>query len=140
MMQIKKMYAWLGLLLLALVVVIKLSSNQMESNEDTTTINYSKFPKEFTLTGKDFAIDDELMRYPYRIRQRGDYVYVLDLHGSENSNSNLFVTYILKPMPPFLFQSNSLPIVIVLLLTIVLPRCSYKEPRPILEQMLATRY
>lgn len=79
-----KMYAWLGLLLVALVVVIKLSSNQMESNEDTTTINYSKFPKEFTLTGKGFAIDDELMRYPYRIRQRGDYVYVLDLHGSEN--------------------------------------------------------
>ena len=80
----KKTYVRIGLLLVVLVAGIKLASHRMESNVDAAAMNYSQFPEEFTLTGKGFVVDDELMRYPYRIRQRGDYVYVLDLHGEEN--------------------------------------------------------
>lgn len=80
----KKMYVTIVLLLVVLVAGINWASYHMESNVDAAAMNYSQFPKEFRLTSKGFAIDDELMRYPYRIRQRGDYVYVLDLHGSEN--------------------------------------------------------
>lgn len=80
----KKMYVRIALVLVVIIAGIKLASFHMKNDVDIATFNYTQFPKEFTLTGKGFVVDDELMRYPYRIRQKGNYVYVLDLHGKEN--------------------------------------------------------
>lgn len=80
----KKLYASVGLLLFLLLASIKVVLHHMERNVVEAAMYYTQFSQDIRLTGEGFAVEDELMRYPYRIRQRGDYVYVLDLHGSEN--------------------------------------------------------
>ena len=79
----KKLYASVGLLLFLLLAGIKVASYHMERNVAEAAVYYSQFPQDIQLTGEGFALEDELMRYPYRIRQQGEYLYVLDLHGSD---------------------------------------------------------
>lgn len=40
-----------------------------------------EFPKEILLEGEGVKVDDILLRYPYRIRQNGKYLYLIDLHA-----------------------------------------------------------
>ena len=47
-------------------------------------IRYDKFPKEISLKAEGYISDDAIMRYPFRIRECGDLLYVLDLHGEEH--------------------------------------------------------
>lgn len=61
-----------------------LSACKAEHPAGDGVMYYSQFPKDIELTGQGFIVDDELMRYPFRIRQKGEYVYLLDLHGEEN--------------------------------------------------------
>ena len=44
-------------------------------------IKYDKFPKEISLKAEGYISDDAIMRFPFRIRECGDLLYVLDLHG-----------------------------------------------------------
>lgn len=85
----KKLFVFLGLMLILLVIsIFKLYDSEEKivyanelSNGDNTSINFSN---EFILKGEGFILEDELMRYPFRIRQSGKYLYVLDLHGEEH--------------------------------------------------------
>lgn len=79
----KKQYASVGLLLFLLLAGIKVASYHMERNVAEAAMYYYQFSQDIRLTGEGFAIEDELMRYPYRIRQQGEYLCVLDLHGSD---------------------------------------------------------
>lgn len=44
---------------------------------------YEEFPKNVFLNGCGFVIENELLRYPFRISQDDDYLYLLDLHGAD---------------------------------------------------------
>lgn len=104
----KSMYVGIGLLAILLVVVgIRQVSLRTRSNTkaEVTATSHTKFPKDIRLTGEGFVIDDELIRYPFRIRQQGDYVYVLDLHGSKNF-CHLFRKDNLKSVVSFAQRGN----------------------------------
>lgn len=57
--------------------------NRNQANDNEAVLYYSEFPEEFSLKGIGYVFDDELMRYPYRIRRQGDRLYLLDLHGAD---------------------------------------------------------
>lgn len=73
----------LGVLVLLVSVKVVFMHKKKET-DDASVVYYSQFPQNFQLTGEGFVIENELMRYPYRIHQLGDYVYVLDLHGEDH--------------------------------------------------------
>lgn len=78
------------LLVLLLVPVVLLDfmavGEVVDGKEDIagSEVYYAEFPKDIELTGTGFVVEDELMRYPFRIRCEGDYLYVLDLHGESD--------------------------------------------------------
>ena len=52
--------------------------------EQQQQATYTSFSREISLKGEKISLSDTvLMRYPFRIRQDGDYLYLLDLHGTE---------------------------------------------------------
>lgn len=55
-----------------------------ERDADDGATYYSEFPEEYLLKGEGYVVEDALMRYPFRVCQRGEYLYLLDLHGEEN--------------------------------------------------------
>lgn len=84
-MQMKKK----GLLLCCIVslgalLFIMCVSVRTENSTDEILVHYSQFPKEIQLTGEEFMIKGEYVRFPFRIRQKGEYVYILDMHGEKN--------------------------------------------------------
>lgn len=47
--------------------------------------DYTVFAEDISLRGKCVSLNDSVfMRYPFRIRQHGEYLYILDLHGTKN--------------------------------------------------------
>ena len=60
------------------------ASFYIEKTPSSDSIHYSQFPHEYSLSGKGFIIDGEFVRFPFRIRQKGDYIYILDMHGERN--------------------------------------------------------
>lgn len=103
----KSICVGIGLLSILLAVGIGLVwvSMRGNTNVEVAAMSYSKFPSDVRLESEGFAIDDELIRYPFRIRQQGDYVYVLDLHGSENF-CHLFRKDNLKSVVSFAQRGN----------------------------------
>ena len=69
----------LGALLLIMCVSVR-----TENSTDEILVHYSQFPQEIQLTGEEFMIKGEYVRFPFRIRQKGEYVYILDMHGEKN--------------------------------------------------------
>lgn len=53
--------------------------------QKTYESSYKTFPEEVALQGENVRTDDSVfMRYPFRIRQHGEHLYILDLHGENN--------------------------------------------------------
>ena len=74
----KRVFVFLGLILIILVIsMFKLYDSEEKivyANELSNGVNTSiKFSNEFILKGEGFILEDELMRYPFRIRQNGKY-------------------------------------------------------------------
>lgn len=69
------------------VVCVYLSACSSGANHSVRVENeltVIAFPKELSLVGEGFVLDGALVRYPFRIRHDGDYIYLLDLHGEES--------------------------------------------------------
>ena len=60
------------------------NASSIEGVAGNYEIKYSSFPMEMKLTGEGFLIEEGFLRYPFRIRQDDEYLYILDLHGAEN--------------------------------------------------------
>lgn len=71
-------------LLLSMVGIIALHSCRPKEWSDESTRVYHHFPQEVSLKGEGYVVEEALMRYPFRIRQEGDYLYILDLHGADH--------------------------------------------------------
>lgn len=56
----------------------------VKKTPDEVVMHYLQFPQDVPLSGERFVIKGEFLRFPFRIRQKGDYVYILDMHGERN--------------------------------------------------------
>ena len=79
----KKVYKSLGLLSVLTIITAFHSCRPKEWADEKTRV-YLHFPQEVRLEGEGYVVEEALMRYPFRIRQVGDYVYILDLHGADH--------------------------------------------------------
>lgn len=85
----KKIFPLVVLVVLAVYLGTQLLSDAderppfVEGIVDDYEIKYSSFPQEVNLAGEDFLIKEGFLRYPFRIRQDEDCLYILDLHGPE---------------------------------------------------------
>lgn len=52
-----------------------------EQGSDYIISDMAEFPHEIALEGEGIVMDDILLRYPFRIRQNGKYLYLIDLHA-----------------------------------------------------------
>lgn len=73
----------LAIMLIAMAIIAS-SCSEKATTAPGNTIHYTRFPQETELTGKSYTVDEAMLNYPFRIRVLGEYIYVMDLHATDN--------------------------------------------------------
>lgn len=73
-----------GVSFLFLFLLFLVSCNNVHKEYGKNVFPYFGFPQEKELKGEVIELDTALLRYPFRIRIKGDKAIVMDLHGSEH--------------------------------------------------------
>ena len=84
----RKLIYGAGFVVVIVCTILWVRSTIANSGVSTTENDYfdvyTDFPHNMSLVGEGIIVEDGLLRYPFRIRQLGGYIYVLDLHGEDN--------------------------------------------------------